>query len=184
MEGWKWTAAEFPIGREGAVKISDEVELQLHGQIDLVLAQHDAPDFARQKIWVVDYKTGSTKKLNSGDLHDTLIKGATLQLGLYALALRERGAVEVSASILSSAVKDVAPQLAVSELAPHTNIFADLAEMQRTGVFGMKGELRAAFGYGATYPLATLSIDPDVLEDKWALTHPNLVLEKEEWEVF
>jgi hypothetical protein len=81
-------------------------------------------------------------------------------------------------------VKDVAPQLAVTELVPHTNIFADLAEMQRTGVFGMKGEIRAAFGYSATYPLATLPIDPDVLEDKWALTHPNLVLEKEEWEVF
>jgi hypothetical protein len=74
--------------------------------------------------------------------------------------------------------------LAVTELVPHTNIFADLAEMQRTGVFGMKGEIRAAFGYSATYPLATLPIDPDVLEDKWALTHPNLVLEKEEWEVF
>ena len=40
------------------------------------------------------------------------------------------------------------------------------------------------FGYRATYPLATLAIDPDVLEDKWARTHPNLVLEKEEWEVF
>ena len=184
VEDWKWMAAEFPIGREGAVKIADEVELQLRGQIDLVLAQNDAPDFVGQKIWIVDYKTGSTKKLSTGELHDTLIKGTTLQLGLYALALRERGAAEVSASILSSAVKDVAPQLAVTELASHTNIFADLADMQRTGVFGMKGEVRAAFGYSATYPLATLPIDPDVLEDKWALTHPNLVLEKEEWEVF
>jgi len=48
----------------------------------------------------------------------------------------------------------------------------------------MKGEVRPAFGYSAPYPLATLPIDPDVLEDKWALTHPGLVLEKEEWEVF
>lgn len=184
VEDWKWMAAEFPIGREGPVRIADEVELQLRGQIDLILTQNDAADFAGQKIWIVDYKTGSTKKLSTGELHDTLIKGTTLQLGLYALALRERGAAEVSASILSPAVKDVAPQLAVTELAPHTNIFGDLAEMQRTGIFGMKGEVRAAFGYSATYPLATLPIDPDVLEDKWALTHPNLVLEKEEWEVF
>ncbi len=184
VEDWKWMAAEFAIGREGAVKIDDEVELLLRGQIDLILAQHDADDFTGQKIWVVDYKTGSTRKLNTGELHDTLIKGTTLQLGLYALALRERGAAEVGASILSSAIKEVAPQLDVAELASHTNIFADLAEMQRTGVFGMKGEVRAAFGYSATYPLATLPIDPDILEDKWALTHPNLVLEKEEWEVF
>ncbi|MDQ2919986.1 MAG: PD-(D/E)XK nuclease family protein, partial [Verrucomicrobiota bacterium] len=184
VESWKWMAAEFPIGRDGAVKITKAVELQLRGQIDLILAQNDAVDFTGQTIWIVDYKTGSTRKLNTGDLHDTLIEGTTLQLGLYALAMRERGATEVKASILSTAVKDVAPQLDAIELAAHTSIFADLAEMQRTGVFGMKGEVRAAYGYSTSYPLATLPTDPDVLEDKWALTHPNLVLEKEEWEVF
>jgi hypothetical protein len=29
-----------------------------------------------------------------------------------------------------------------------------------------------------------LPIDNDILEDKWALTHPALVLEKEEWETW
>jgi hypothetical protein len=184
VKDWNWMATEYPIGREGAVKIADEVELLLRGQIDLILAQNEAIDFAGQKIWIIDYKTGSTKKLNTGDLHDTLVKGTTQQLGLYSLALRARGAAEVSASILSPAIKDVAPQLSVTELALHTAIFTDLAGMQRNGVFGMKGEIRPAFGYSAPYPLATLPIDPDVLEDKWALTHPALVLEKEEWEVF
>ena len=181
-EGWKWMAAEYPIGREGAVKIADDVELELRGQIDLILSQDDTADFAGQKIWIVDYKTGSTKEVKDSDLHDSLVKGTTLQLGLYALALRARGATEVSASILSSAVRNVAPQLSVADLAPHTNVFADLAAMQQSGVFGMKGELRPAFGYSATYPLATLPIDEDVLEDKWQRTHENLVLEKEEWE--
>jgi PD-(D/E)XK nuclease superfamily len=181
-EGWKWMAAEYPIGREGTVKIADDVELQLRGQIDLILAQDDTADFAGQKIWIVDYKTGSTKEVKGSDLHDSLVKGTTLQLGLYALALRARGAAEVSASILSSAVRKVAPQLSVVDLAPHKNVFADLAVMQQSGVFGMKGELRPAFGYSATYPLATLPIDEDVLEDKWQRTHENLVLEKEEWE--
>ena len=141
-------------------------------------------NFAGQKIWIVDYKTDSTKELKDSDLHDKLVKGDALQLGLYSLAMRELGAAEVSVSILSLAVKNVAPQLSVADLAPHTNVFADLAEMQRTGVFGMKGEMRPAFGYSAPYPLATLPIDDDILEDKWALTHPALVLEKEEWEVF
>ncbi|MFN2540907.1 MAG: PD-(D/E)XK nuclease family protein, partial [Chthoniobacterales bacterium] len=181
---WDWIAAELVIGHGGPVKVADQVELQLHGQVDLVLAQNDSASFAGQKIWIVDYKTGSTKELKSSDLHDNLVKGTTLQLGLYALAMRELGAAEVSVSIISLAVKNVTPQLSVVDLAPHTNVFADLAEMQRTGVFGMKGEIRPAFGYSPPYPLATLPIDNDILEDKWALTHPALVLEKEEWETW
>jgi hypothetical protein len=183
-KGWEWMATELSVGREGAVKIADGVELELHGQIDLVLAQNDAASFAGQKIWIVDYKTGSARELKTSDVHDNLVKGTALQLGLYALAMRELGAAAVSVSILSLFVKSVGPQLTVLDLEPHRNVFADLATMQRTGVFGMKGEIRPAFGYSATYPLATLQIDNDILEDKWALTHPALVLEKEEWETW
>jgi hypothetical protein len=183
-KGWDWMATEFRVGREGAVKIANGVQLELHGQIDLVLAQNDATSFTGQKIWIVDYKTGSTKELRASDLHDSLVKGTTLQFGLYALAIRERGATEVSVSVISFAVKNVAPQLFIPDLAPHTDIFRDLAEMQRTGIFGMKGEIRPAFGRSTPYPLATLQIDSDTLEDKWALTHPALVLEKEEWETW
>jgi hypothetical protein len=181
---WGWMATEFAVGRDGTIAIADGVELKLHGRIDLVLAQNDAASFAGQKIWVVDYKTNSVKELKTSDLHDGLVKGTTLQLGLYALAIRELGAAEVSASVVSLAVKNVAPQLSVIDLVPYTDVFAELAEMQRTGVFGMKGEIRPAFGHNAPYPLATLSIDNDILEDKWALTHPALVLEKEEWETW
>src|SRR6266478_2655012 len=141
-KGWTRMAAEVAIGRDGAVKMADGVELQLRGQIDLVLAQNDSADFTGQKIWIVDYKTGSTKELKSSDLHDSLVKGTALQLGLYSSAMRELGAAEVSVSVLSLAVKNVGPQLSVVDLAPHTNVFADLAKMQRTGVFGMKGEIR------------------------------------------
>jgi len=182
--GWEWIRTEVPIGSEGAVKVADGVELQLNGQIDLVLAQNEAEGFVGEKIWIVDYKTGSTKELKPSDLHDNLVKGTTLQLGLYALAARQLGAADVSVSIISLAVKHVAPQLSVAVLAPHTDVFADLAEMQRTGVFGMKGEIRPFFGFSTPYPLATLQIDNDILEDKWALTHPALVLEKEEWETW
>jgi PD-(D/E)XK nuclease superfamily protein len=183
-KGWESMATELAVGRDGTVKIADGVELELHGQIDLVLTQNDTASFTGQKIWVVDYKTGSTRELKTSDLHDSLVKGTTLQLSLYALAIRELGAAEVSASIVSLAVKNVAPQLSVADLKPHTEVFADLAEMQHTGIFGMKGEIRPAFGYSAPYPLATLPIDNDILEDKWALTHPALVLEKEEWETW
>jgi hypothetical protein len=181
---WNWMATEWAVGREGAVKIADGVELQLRGKIDLVLAQNDASSFGGQKIWIVDYKTGSDRELKTSDLHDNLVRGAPLQLALYALAMRELGAAEVSVSIISLTVKNVAPQLSVDDLAPHTDVFADLAKMQHSGIFGMKGEIRPAFGYSAPYPLATLPIENDILEDKWALTHPALVLEKEEWEIW
>ena len=181
---WNWMATELAVGREDTVRIADDVELQLRGQIDLVLAHDDAASFAGQKIWIVDYKTGSDRELKTSDLHDNLVRGTSLQLGLYALAMRELGAAEVSVSIISLKVKNVAPQLSVDDLAPHTDVFADLSEMQRTGIFGMKGEIRPAFGYSAPYPLATLPIDNDILEDKWALTHPALVLEKEDWETW
>jgi PD-(D/E)XK nuclease superfamily len=183
-KGWPWMATELRIGRDGAAKIDEKRELQLCGQIDLVLAHNAAADLAGQKIWIIDYKTGSTKGLKISDLHDSLVKGTALQLGLYALAINHCGAAEVSVSILSLAVKDVAPQLAITDLESHMDIFADLAAMQQTGIFGMKGDIRPAFGYRATYPLATLQIDNDILEDKWALTHPALVLEKEEWETW
>ena len=153
----------------------------LRGKIDLLLARSAADNFAGQEIWIVDYKTGSDKKLNTGDLHDTLVKGKTMQLALYALAIYALGARKVEASIIAPGIKDIVRQLDATELAVQTAVFADLAEMQRTGVFGMKGKIRPAFGFGRAYPLATLQVDDDVLEDKWQRTHKNLVLEKEEW---
>jgi hypothetical protein len=179
---WPWMAAEHAVGRDGPVRVADNIELLLHGRIDLVLAQTEAAGFAGQKLWIVDYKTGGTKELKDSDLHDSLVKGTALQLGLYALALRALGAAEVGASIVSSVVRKVEPQLSAADLAPHNGVFGDLAEMQQTGIFGMKGELRPAFGFSTDYPLATLSIDQEILEDKWQRTHANLVLEKDEWE--
>ena len=94
-KGWSWMATELAVGDGGEIKIADGVELKLRGQIDLVLAEDDASSFTGEKIWIVDYKTGSTKELKSSDLHDSLVKGTTLQLGLYGLALLELGAAVV-----------------------------------------------------------------------------------------
>ena len=184
VEDWRWMAAEFPVGREGEVKMADNILLQLRGRIDLVLAQHDAPNFAGQKIWIVDYKTNSAKELKNSDLHDKLVKGDTLQLGLYSLAMRELGAAEVDASILSLAVKNVGPQLSVTR--PRRTHECLRRSRGDAANRRLRHERRsaAAFGYGTPYPLATLPIDEEILEDKWALSHPNLVLEKEEWEVW
>src|SRR5205823_13463166 len=47
-QGWNWIVTELAVCRDGAVKIGDGVVLELHGQIDLVLAQNHALSFAGQ----------------------------------------------------------------------------------------------------------------------------------------
>lgn len=44
--------------------------------------------------------------------------------------------------------------------------------MQVEGCFGVHGALRSEYRHAKAYPLATLAIDPDVLEEKWARSHP------------
>ena len=92
----------------------------LRGKIDLLLAHSAADNFSGQETWIIDYKTGSDKKLNTGDLHDTLVKGKTLQLALYALAICALGARKVDASIIAPGIKDIARQLDATELAVQT----------------------------------------------------------------
>lgn len=188
---WNWMATEWTIDADQPVAIGDAT-LSFRGRIDLLLARTEsAPDLAAGELWILDYKTGSSKPLapakedadkRSTRLHNRLVKGEALQLGLYALAVRQCGADEVLLSIVSPAVRVVEPQLSSRDLAAHHDVFAELARMQQTGIFGMYGQLRQSFGYARPYPLATLGIDPDLLDEKWSLTHPALAREEEEWE--
>jgi hypothetical protein len=59
--------------------------------------------------------------------------------------------------------------------------FRELARMQATGIFGMKGRLRDPFSFTKNYPLATLAIDSEIMDERWELTHPDLALEEESW---
>ena len=52
--------------------------------------------------------------------------------------------------------------------------------MQETGVFGMLGPIHTDYGFGYDYPLATLGIDEELLEQKWTITHPALALDLED----
>jgi hypothetical protein len=44
----------------------------------------------------------------------------------------------------------------------------------------MHGPLRSAFRFTDDYPLAALAIEPDILEQRWELTHPALVRDEED----
>ncbi|HEX8281262.1 MAG TPA: PD-(D/E)XK nuclease family protein, partial [Chthoniobacterales bacterium] len=192
IEEWPWMAAEWNVDGELPVRVSEDASLLFRGRIDLLLARSEARPASAQaaELWILDYKTGASKKSLGTVLDDVdkrrprlrkrLLDGSALQLALYAFAVRERGATTVLLSLLSPSVRPVSPQLSLDDIARESDIFEELARMQQTGIFGMHGPLRSAWGFSRDYPLATLAIEPDVLEQRWERTHPALVRDEEE----
>ena len=77
-------------------------------------------------------------------------------------------------SVLTPTLELDQPQLTLDDLAAQQPIWRGLRQMQESGVFGMRGRLRDEFTFCGDHPLATVAIDEDVLEEKWARTHPDL----------
>jgi hypothetical protein len=188
---WPWIATEWKIDDALPVKVGDSNALTFRGRIDLILARNpaDPTSLAAEELWIVDYKTGAKKSLASSNddvekrraaLRKRLLDGTALQLGLYALAAQNLGAARTFISLLSPLVRPLTPQLAGEDIAAEEDIFAELARMQQTGQFGMHGPLRNVYRFTEDYPLATLAIDPDILELRWEKTHPQLVREEED----
>jgi len=82
-------------------------------------------------------------------------------------------------SLTAAGVRE--PQLRNDDFTDCGPAFRELARMQATGIFGMKGPLRGAFTFTKDYPLATLAIDPEIIDERWELTHRDLALEEESW---
>jgi hypothetical protein len=191
VDGWSWMAAEWKIDGDEPLRILPDVSLLFRGRIDLLLARRQADSLQTDELWILDYKTGASKKAlaparedtekKKSQLHKKLLDGAALQLGLYGFAARHLGAREVFLSLLSPAVKPIVPQLSVADLEAEADIFQELGRMQQTGVFGMRGPLRSAWSFNREYPLATLAVENDILEQRWELTHPALAREEEDF---
>jgi hypothetical protein len=191
IEGWPWMAAEWTVEGDEPVRIAGEALLLFRGRIDLLLARQESGSLQTDELWILDYKTGVSKKAlaparedtekRKSQLHKKLLDGAALQLGLYGFAARHLGAGEVFLSLVSPAVKPVVPQLAVADMEAEADIFQELGRMQQTGVFGMRGPLRSNWSFTRAYPLATLAIESDILEQRWELTHPALAREEEDF---
>ena len=188
---WPWMATEWTVEGDFAVETADKVVLLLRGRIDLLLARAEpaAGSLDTDELWIVDYKTGAKRALTRARqdadgrrpaLKKKLLDGSALQLGLYALAAHAFGARQTDVSLLSPLVRPFQPQMSGADFLSEADIFADLAEMQQTGVFGMHGPLRSAYRFTDDYPLATLAVDPDILEQRWELTHPALVRDEED----
>jgi hypothetical protein len=189
---WPWMATEWRIDSENPITITESDALFLRGRIDLLLvrASPDAGSLAGEELWIVDYKTGAKKALTESRpdaeggrpaLKKKLLDGSALQLGLYSLAAGALGTEQIKVSLLSPFVRQLKPQMSAADFSSEIKIFSELAKMQETGAFGMHGLLRSAYGFADDYPLATLAVDADILEQRWELTHPALVRDEEEF---
>jgi hypothetical protein len=192
IDDWKWAAAEWPFKAQ-PVDAGGKRTILLSGQADLVLAKTGTlpASLALPDLWIVDYKTGNKKSLTPKSrkkdeprpprVLKSVLKGDALQLALYSLAAQQLGAQSVGVSIFSPIIAKPEPQLRDEDFADCGPAFRELARMQATGIFGMKGRLRDAFSFTKNYPLATLAIDPEIVDERWELTHPDLALEEETW---
>jgi hypothetical protein len=184
VEEWPYAATEWSLRPRSSIRITDNAALQLRGRMDLILAKQAAKldNLAGTDLWVVDYKTGKRKSLRSSQWRSDedirngvlkqLLRGEGIQVGLYALALRQLGGGNIAMSLLARGLDLAAPQLQLSEIIVHEQVWRGLSHIQKSGVFGMRGAIRSEFSFSGDYPLATLAVDPDLLETKWTLTHP------------
>ena len=191
LEEWPQLATEWHLQSPLTVSINGGSKLRLRGRIDLILAraQPDDSQFSNADIWIADYKTNNTKSLFvSGKtpeirlekMRKKLVRGDAIQLGLYGMAARELGAGEINLSILSLRTELDRAQLKIGDLAQHSDFWGELYRMQETGIFGLRGHIRNEFGFNPDYPLATLPIDKEFLDEKWVLTHPAFADDEED----
>jgi PD-(D/E)XK nuclease superfamily len=183
VEAWPQIVAEWNLESVNAISLNGGSKLRAHGRIDLILARKrpNESQLGPGDIWIVDYKTGAKKPLTpsgrtpeaiAANLRKKLVRGDAIQLGLYGLAARELGAGDIHLSILSVRTDLDKPQLKLDALDEHADFWGELYRMQETGIFGLRGAIRNEFGFNPDYPLATLPIDKEFLDEKWAQTHP------------
>ena len=182
LEGWPQVATEWRLASPQVISL-DADELRVRGRIDLILAQErpNESQLDSADMWIIDYKTGNKKGFTAtartpearfAAVRKKLVRGDAIQLGLYGLVARELGASEIKLSLLSPLTELERPQLALGDLAAHSDFWSELHKMQETGIFGLRGPIRSEFTFTADYPLATLPIDREFLQEKWTLTHP------------
>ena len=191
LNDWSEMAVEWSLGSPAQISLSETDTLRVRGRIDLILARTKSENsqLGYEDLWVVDYKTGRRRGFNlrsprgkettEQKFHRQLVEGRGVQLALYALAVHALGAKDVRLTLLSPA-EELESQFQLPHVFAQKEFWRELHQMQKRGVFGMLGPVHRDFGFVRKYPLATLSIDPDLLKAKWIMTHPAFSLAVEE----
>lgn len=138
-------------------------EGNLNGRIDVALLKN-IPD--RDFIWIIDLKTGNDLPLSE----KRLAKGIGLQLLLYGLAVQQLNYSNIQLSIAHKkcVLKSQIQLNDVATLGPWA-----LLEDFQSGKWGNFGHMHSEYVHCGDFPIATLSIDPQILEAQWNLTHPH-----------
>jgi hypothetical protein len=177
IENWPFIASELDL-KSTLASLNDDLKFPLSGRIDLVFSTEDIsaindettlPDSA--DFWVIDFKTGRDKALSP----TTLKKGAGLQIALYMLALHARGGRRIVASVLRPD-SEPSPQIDLETIFDLNDLWRGLTAIQESGVIGMSGPIYSRYSFVGDYPIATLSISSDILNEKWMRSHPLLPL--------
>jgi len=136
--------------------------LLLKGRIDILIS--DRPEIAGARVRRVDFKTGRS----AAPTLATLERGQGAQFAAYYLMARDAGAAEAVIGIIKpeDRARDVFGKADEEELRAR---FAVFAKLRRDLRFGRRGPLVSEYGVCETLPLATVPIDPAILEQKAAL---------------
>lgn len=191
LNDWSEMAVEWSLGTPAEINLGEDEKLRVRGRIDLMLARgkSQTSQLGFDDFWIVDYKTGRQRAFNlrsprgketsEQKFHRQLTEGRGVQLALYALAAHALGAKDCQLTLLSPA-EQLESQFHLSDVLAQKDFWHEIHRMQEMGVFGMLGPVHRDFGFVRKYPLATVSIDPDLLKTKWALTHPAFSVEARE----
>ena len=136
--------------------------LPITGRIDIVIS--DRPSLTDARVRMFDFKTGRAQTPSVSTLHS----GSGAQFAAYYLMARDAGAAEAAIGVIKpeERAREVFDVDDESALRAH---FALLADLRRTRRFGRRGPLVTEFGICETLPLATVPIDPAILDQKAAL---------------
>ena len=137
--------------------------LPLKGRIDILIS--DRPDIAGARVRIFDFKTGRGAVPPS---LATLERGYGAQFAAYYLMARDAGAADAVIGI----IKPDSRALDVFAAADEPNLrarFAILAGLRQNLRFARRGPLVSEYGVCETLPLATVPIDPAILDQKAAL---------------
>ncbi|MEO6053928.1 MAG: hypothetical protein ABIP97_07960, partial [Chthoniobacterales bacterium] len=111
--------------------------------------------------------TGRSKPLDIRSLK----KGEGIQVALYGMLIHALGVTDVTAGYVIPEHPFTSDQLTLQTINGEQKIWRTLADMQDTGVFGMRRVVRAEYVRALPLPLATLHIPEETLQLKWELTH-------------
>ncbi|MDZ4788187.1 MAG: PD-(D/E)XK nuclease family protein [Blastochloris sp.] len=148
--------AELPIA--GTITTESGL-LKLSGRLDLVMRNQS--DWSDSTAKIIDFKTGKTDIPSSAQMQ----RGEGLQFAAYLALANVLGAREVSLLCINPRI-NFKGVLSLGDLGAALEGLALVATLQHSPVFGMRGSLFNQHKMTEQLPLATVPIEPTILDKK------------------